>query len=60
MIKTVIYKCDKCGKILVETLSPINHLIKCDQCNQTMRVLDDDFDLLEVIETEEQFMGITN
>ena len=53
MIKTVIYKCDKCGKILVETLSPINHLIKCDRCNQTMKALDDDFDLLEVIETEE-------
>ena len=52
MVKTIIYKCDKCGAVLVTKTSGLSFPIKCVKCQITMRQLDEDFDLAEIIEEE--------
>ena len=54
MYKTFILKCDKCGAILIVPNSQYyGHEIICNNCNQPMRKLDEDFDLTEIIEEDE-------
>ena len=52
MVKTIIYKCDKCGAVFVTKTSKPSFPVRCVKCQIIMRELDEDFDLSEIIEEE--------
>lgn len=52
MKTTKVYKCPSCNAVLVFPVENWAKAIKCTVCNCTMHLLDDDFDLAEIV-TEE-------
>ena len=51
MLKTKIYKCYTCGSIFVTTATVLKPF--CIKCKSTMKELQDDFDLSEIVEEDE-------
>jgi len=51
-MNTKLYKCNACGAILCIPANVWEKSITCPTCNKSMIVLDDDFDLSEIV-TEE-------
>ena len=51
MIKTSVYKCPKCKAIVIlqDTFLTVAH---CNICKNNMIMLDDDFDLAEIIQCD--------
>lgn len=47
------YSCPNCKAILVIPKSCCQKIIKCTVCDKEMKLLDDEFDLAEIIEEDE-------
>ena len=55
MYKTNLLKCDHCGAILVVCNDQLYKTkMVCDACQHPLRVLNDDFDLAEILEVKEK------
>ena len=48
------YSCPNCKAILVIPKSCWQKIIKCTVCDKEMKLLDDEFDLAEIIEEDKQ------
>lgn len=53
MKSSKIYKCKKCGSILVLPAENWMKKMECTVCGNLMSLLDDDWDLSEIISSEE-------
>lgn len=59
-MQTKIYKCKYCGAILCLPAKTWEKYINCHTCNKNMIVLDDDFDLSEIVDCETTNAGVKN
>ena len=48
------YSCPNCKAILVIPKSCWLKIMRCTKCDKEMKLLDDEFDLAEIIEEDEQ------
>ena len=53
MLSSRVYKCPNCSSILVLPVKSWMKIIKCTVCEAPLRLLDEEFDLSEII-TEEK------
>lgn len=57
MYKTDLLKCDNCGMVLVICDDQLYKTkMICNACQHPLRKLDDDFDLVEILETKEKHL----